>query len=138
MDLNMPVMSGFEAARNIVKRQPHQEYNKSISSGLDELMGYDANVMEESPIYPYMVALSASYLDERLKMQCKDAGFDDWFTSPLKLQDFVDKIVPKAKLKREEVKKEEIKYNSYQNPFKGSALESIDSNRFEEDESLNQ
>ena len=46
----MPVMGGFEATKKIRKIANHN---------------------------PYIIALSASELDETLVKMCKDAGFDD-------------------------------------------------------------
>ena len=56
MDLNMPVMSGFESTQ---KMRQDLEYN------------------------PYIVALSATDFDDKLIQQCKSSGFNDQFTVPL-------------------------------------------------------
>ena len=68
MDLNMPVMSGFESTKNI-----RQETNYN----------------------PYIVALSASDFDDQLTQQCKATGFNDQFTVPLSAADIKTKILSK-------------------------------------------
>ena len=67
MDLNMPVMGGFEATKKI------------------------RDICDQEP---YIVALSASQLDSTLVKMCKDAGFDDQFTIPLTADQIQTRILP--------------------------------------------
>ena len=57
MDLNMPVMGGFESTQKIKSHFPNNP--------------------------PYIVALSASTIDESMINNCKNAGFDDQFQVPI-------------------------------------------------------
>lgn len=74
MDCGMPVMDGFEATREIRKRE-------------DEL--------DKTPAI--IVALTAHAFDE-VKGKCKEAGMDEFLTKPIQLktiQDLLDSIMPK-------------------------------------------
>lgn len=74
MDCGMPVMDGFEATREIRKREK-------------ELGGNPVKI----------VALTAHAFDE-VKDKCDEAGMDGFLTKPLQLktiQDLLDHIMPK-------------------------------------------
>jgi CheY-like chemotaxis protein len=70
MDLNMPNLSGFEATKLILQKNQQLDLNQSMSSALDELMGYDANKLNCEMPLPYIVALSASVIDDNLRKKC--------------------------------------------------------------------
>ena len=73
MDCGMPVMDGFEATREIRKRE--KELNKDRVT---------------------IVALTAHAFDE-IKDKCDEAGMDEFITKPLQLKtikDLLDSIMP--------------------------------------------
>jgi CheY-like chemotaxis protein len=71
MDINMPVMNGFEAVKKIKEKSQ-----------------------------TYVVALSASNLDTSLLRSCQNAGFDDQFCIPLSSTDLKQKILEKVLTQR--------------------------------------
>ena len=77
MDLNMPVMGGFESLAKIKK------YCKGR--------------------LPYTVALSASLLDFSSRSKCQLAGFDDQFCVPLTANDIKFKILDRINIHRQSV-----------------------------------
>lgn len=79
MDLHMIQMSGFEACK-LIKQHYRKEGRQS----------------------PYVVAVSASVYDEALQGQVKLAGFDDWFETPLSVDDLKARIIDKYRQIREE------------------------------------
>ena len=100
MDLNMPFMSGFEATMRI-RKQVKNDTEPKASSAIDKLLGYEPSLMVRERQDPYIVALSASIIDKDLKKRCQEAGFDDQFSAPLTITDFIKQILPKVHEKRE-------------------------------------
>ena len=86
MDLNMIQMNGFESCKLI-----KQHYRN-----------------EAKQLVPYIVAVSASVYDDSLLAQVKNAGFDDWFETPLTADDLQTKIIDKYLSCREEGESESI------------------------------
>ena len=101
MDLNMPVMGGFESTKKI--KDYFDEPNLFLGGGLhyqnksESVSAFGSKNLSETigPHSPYIVALSASEIDSDLAKKLKEYKFDDWFTSPLDSNTIINEIVPK-------------------------------------------
>jgi len=71
MDLDMPIMSGFESCRKIKAYFKQQQMFQPI------MQEHKRDFIKREPV---IVALSASDYTPDLKVQCMEAGFDDYFT----------------------------------------------------------
>jgi len=66
MDVQMPIMDGLEATRLVCQKYP-------------------------LPVRPWIIALTANAMaGDREK--CMEAGMDDYFSKPIKVQEFADAI----------------------------------------------
>ena len=99
MDLNMPVMNGYKAAHKI------KEYFKESGIFVSDMNFNDSFSLKSSikdhpeqdvpQNCPYIVALSGSDLDNATISKCKGAGFDDWFTTPISVDDLLSQVIDK-------------------------------------------
>jgi len=92
----MPIMDGFKATHKI--KEYYKSSNMFIGGGLF------SNEEEESSLKsdPIVIALSSALLDNKLINDCKEAGFDNWLSSPLSTKqlqhDVIDAIIMKRNL----------------------------------------
>ena len=102
LDLDMPIMDGYEACRqiidfykntNIFKLEESKKFepSKKVKSNRDVSMSVN-NIIEEKYTHPLMVAYSALVNDSVLK-ECKEAGFKVVIESPLSVKLIKEQIL---------------------------------------------
>ena len=77
MDLNMPIMDGFEAT-SLIKKHFMNTFLQCVDIS-DEEDGDSSSLNCFINKSPYIVALSSSVMDHELVERFKMVGFDDWF-----------------------------------------------------------
>jgi PAS domain S-box-containing protein len=82
MDINMPVMDGFTSTELIRKLERGEKVYEIDIKGIEEKLKFKKNVI---------VALTAS-IDDNMKKQLKDKGFDDYLTKPFKTEELVEML----------------------------------------------
>ena len=94
LDLNMPIMNGFEACRQIIdfyqnsnmfklekskmQRGSRSSSEKSVSKAVNE-------ILDDMFHLPLMIAYSG-HVDDEVRQKCKEAGFKVVIDSPLTVQ----------------------------------------------------
>jgi CheY-like chemotaxis protein len=87
MDLNMPIMSGYEAATKITALfSEHPIANQLVSFGGLQQQNHQFEILFKHTI-PVMVAVSANEASRDLLESLERCGFDEYVQAPLKVSD---------------------------------------------------
>jgi CheY-like chemotaxis protein len=118
LDLQMPVCDGFEACRNIKKMFSDKVVQED--GAVEEVKSYNKNrresnfvLMDLMDFMPHIIAVSG-YVDEDVRADAGQAGFDAIFSVPLTFKDVKNEIMPVLIIREQKLSK----MNSIANMYK--------------------